>query len=123
MKRKTWLTIGIGAVVVALLIFLVAPGFVSKPVQPHSLCRNCLYQIEMAKQMFAEEHGFMTNDTIVTDVVLTPAQLSTNYIKHGFAGLHCPEGGTYSINKLSEDPTCSFATQNEKHSLEWIRRK
>jgi hypothetical protein len=30
------------------------------------------------------------------------------YIKGGFNSLHCPAGGSYSINKVSAPPTCSI---------------
>lgn len=118
MKRKPGLIILAVAAFAIVSGLLLAPSFVSRPVEPHAICRSNLYQIKMAKQMYAKEHALITNDTLVTDAILVPDQLSTNYIKHGFVRLHCPEGGSYSIGRLSEDPMCSSASQDERHSIE-----
>jgi hypothetical protein len=86
-------------------------------IRPYQRCRTILRQIKMAKEMYALEHG-ASNGVLQADTILTPDQLSTNYIKHGFSGLVCPLGGQYSINRLSEVPTCSYASQDVRHSLQ-----
>jgi hypothetical protein len=90
---------------------------------PQNLCCNNLRQIQYAKEEFAENHGYISNKVVVTDATFTADDLSTNYIRGGFVALHCPKGGTYSINKLSEDPSCSFASQDERHSFKWMRKE
>jgi hypothetical protein len=124
MKAKQGIILAIVAIAAVVLIaFAPQFGFVSRPSRPYQDCINNLRLIESAKEYFGETHGLITNGVIVSNVVLTPSQLSTNYILRGFDGLHCPDGGTYFINALSEDPTCSFVTKDERHSLHRSRKR
>ena len=114
----------LGLLVAALAIFFAIPAFVGVPrVEPYMRCVANLRAIEMAKELYAEEHHLMSNGVVLVDDILTPGQFSTNHLTHGFASLVCPLGGTYSINRLSQLPTCSFASQDKRHSLRRTRRK
>jgi hypothetical protein len=65
-----------------------------------AICVNNLRQIDVAKQQWARENK--------KDQSQTPtAQDLTPYLKSGANTLVCPAGGTYSINSVSEKPTCS----------------
>ena len=71
-----------------------ADGSVSAP----SHCRMNLRAIEQVKSTWASEHHLTTNDT--------PADAD---IYRAFARQPiCPEGGTYSIGRVGELPTCSL---------------
>ena len=102
---------------VATLVFILPSLFIPAIFPtPLSKCLTNLRVIQAAKEMYAEEHGLLTNGTIVTDLVLESEQISS-YMKEGFTNLVCPCGGHYSVNKLSELPTCSYVRQNGSHRL------
>jgi outer membrane lipoprotein-sorting protein len=63
-------------------------------------CINNLRQIDAAKNEFALEKG-KANGTIVTETDITP------YLVGGKMPV-CPSGGTYTIGKVGEKPTCSI---------------
>lgn len=48
----------------------------------------------------ALEHNYKADDTV-------PEAEVSQYIKSGFGGLHCPQGGQYAINPVGQDPECS----------------
>jgi hypothetical protein len=64
-----------------------------------NVCRNNLMQIQKAKQQWASQNGKSGTDTPTWDD-LSP-YLSRRTI------MNCPSGGTYSINSVGEQPTCS----------------
>jgi len=63
-------------------------------------CINNLRQIDAAKNQFALEKGKKNGDAI-TEADITP------YIRGGVLP-KCPSGGTYTIGKVGETPTCSI---------------
>lgn len=75
---------------------------------PESACRSNRRIIELAKEMYAEEQGFVVNGIIVSNALPMASELTTDHIKGGFSALKCPSGGSYSINRLAERPSCSI---------------
>lgn len=65
-------------------------------------CVNNLRQLDGAKAQLALEYK-LTNGTPVR-----PAQVGL-YLKGGVLP-QCPEGGTYTLGKTGENPTCSIGT-------------
>jgi len=105
-------------VVVGIAMFFLAPGFHRDPgITRFRICQNNLRAIEMAKELYALDHDLWTNNIIVTNNLVTPEMLTTNYIKHGFVKLHCPDDGIYSPNGLLEKPTCSFSVKDKRHAF------
>jgi hypothetical protein len=77
---------------------------------PHtSPCINNLRQIDGAKQQWAQENPNLTNHTLLWSDIQP-------YLGRGIKGTLpvCPQGGTYTLGKLGESPTCSYP----KHVLE-----
>jgi outer membrane lipoprotein-sorting protein len=72
----------------------------SLQVQQRNACINNLRQIDGAKNEFALEKGKKTGDT-VAEADIAP------YIRGGILPT-CPSGGTYTIGKVGENPTCSI---------------
>lgn len=118
MKRTSIVQVIVGSIGLIILVVLLLPALPHQHSAQSDACVNNLRQIQFAKEYFAEAHGYMTNAVISFNRVLTPDQLSTNYIGGGFQGLRCPQKGIYSINRLSEVPTCDFAAQDKRHALE-----
>ena len=109
-KGYTILEIMIVVAVIALLAAIAVPDFLkSKQKTRQTICINNLRIISSAKEQAAAEHGYEEGDTL-TEPDLIP------YIK-GNQMPSCPsKGGTYSINAVGENPTCSFGSTLE-HTL------
>jgi len=73
-------------------------------------CVNALRLIESAKQQLALENPATPNPP--TWDVIVPF-LSPDGVKKPV----CPEGGTYTIGRFSEPPTCSLGTSRPDHRL------
>ncbi|SPE59898.1 exported hypothetical protein [Verrucomicrobia bacterium] len=69
-------------------------------------CINGLRMIDSAKQMWALEHHPISSNVVPTweDIgpyVRLPAPKDLKW-------LHCPSGGTYTIGRVADLPTCSY---------------
>jgi hypothetical protein len=68
--------------------------------QATAACINNLRQIDGAKQQWALEYKKSATDTPTWDDLMP-------YLGRTAQALRCPDGGMYSINVLTEVPTCS----------------
>jgi hypothetical protein len=99
-----YVSIALAVVLIPLMVAFAVPNFVKvRQTAQQSLCINNLRIIDGAKQSWALEKQ-KTGEDIPTADDLAP------YLGKGFASLRCPLGGSYSINKVSEPPTCSNPT-------------
>jgi hypothetical protein len=75
-------------------------------ISPAYACISNLRQIEAAKEEWAQEKGITNGAIIVSENDITP------YIPLDSRGTipKCPSGGTYTIGRLNELPTCSLGT-------------
>jgi hypothetical protein len=74
------------------------------------MCKVNLEGIHIAKKMWANEGGKTTND------VPSWKDLEDFLAGQSLKGIPiCPEGGSYSINRVGERPTCSIG--GSRHSL------
>jgi hypothetical protein len=98
---------------IALIAWIVISNFIkARSTSAVNACINNLRQIDGAKQQWALENG-KTNG-IVTWSAIKP------YMGRGSEGSipKCPQGGTYTIGKVEEKPTCSLgATVSPTHVL------
>lgn len=89
-----------------LLVFIAGQNIVKHPqTSPANACINNLFQINIAANEFALEHGLTNGAPIHYPNDLTP------YIKLNSAGKipPCPSGGIYQINRVGDIPTCSLS--------------
>lgn len=101
------------AVAVPLLVVcaVVFPNFIrARSTSAQNACINNLRQIEGAKRQWALEYN-ITNDYTPSWADVQP------YLGRGPQGEipKCPQGGTYTLQSLSELPRCSIGGPN--HSL------
>jgi prepilin-type N-terminal cleavage/methylation domain-containing protein len=101
----TLVEIMIVVAIIGLLAAIAIPNFVrARETAQANACVNNLRQIDGAKQQWALENGRASTDT--------PDQ--TNLVVYLKAWPRCPANGTYAINAVSNNPTCSIGG---KHSL------
>jgi hypothetical protein len=107
----------VGVVVACLIGFfayaLLAPNFIGGHGSPANTCINNLRWIDAAKNQWASENR-KTNGAVVLENDIKP------YLKLDSKGNlpKCPSGGTYTIGKVGEPPTCSLGTTiNPPHVL------
>jgi len=98
----TLVEIMIVVAIIGLLAAIAIPNFVrARDTSQKNSCINNLRQIDGAKQEWALENK--ENDT--SSPATTDVQ---NYLKDNLFP-HCPSSGTYSINAVNTDPTCSIS--------------
>ncbi len=96
-----YVSIAFSIVLIPLLAAIAIPNFVkARDVAQRNVCINNLRMIDAAKQQWALENKKSEYD------VPTPEDLEP-YIKGGFASLHCPKDGIYTINRVGVAPSCS----------------
>jgi hypothetical protein len=97
-----YLGIAWAIVFIPMMLAIAIPNFVkARNTAQMNACINNLRQIEGAKQQWALENKKEK------DAIPGPTDLD-KYLVHGFNSLKCPVGGTYTINPVGEDPTCSI---------------
>jgi hypothetical protein len=94
--------LGCVALIIGLLMLTSRPHLDHAVKSPSNECINNLRLIDMAKQDWASDTHHGTNDVPSVED-LTP------YLNHGEFP-KCPAGGTYTIGKVGEPPTCSLGT-------------
>jgi hypothetical protein len=95
-----YIGIALSLFMIPLMVAIAIPNFVkAKETAQKNACINHLQQISGAKRSWAAENK-KEDDAIPT------AQDLSLYLKSGT--LSCPAGGVYSINSMSQKPTCSI---------------
>jgi prepilin-type N-terminal cleavage/methylation domain-containing protein len=98
----TLVEIMIVVAIIGLLAAIAIPNFVrARNTSQKNTCINNLRQIDAGKHQWALENKKQDTDTPGPDDV-------SNYIKNNVFP-SCPASGTYTVNALNTDPTCSVA--------------
>jgi len=106
----TLVEIMIVVAIIGLLAAIAIPNFVrARNTAQRNACINNLRQIDGAKQQWALENKKSDTDTPGSDDVKV-------YIKNErFPS--CPSSGTYTVNAVNTDPTCSRSAAPDLHAL------
>jgi hypothetical protein len=113
MLRKSLILILAGVFVLSLSAFV--SNFIrARNTSASNACINNLRQIDGAKQQWALENQKTANDVPSWDDIRP-------YLGRGpqgdLSGLRCPNGGTYTIGRVADPPTCSVG--GPKDSLDY----
>jgi hypothetical protein len=96
-----YISIALAVFVMPMLIAIAIPNFIkARETAQTNVCVNNLRQIDNAKQQWAADHKKAPND-------VPTAQDLSPYLGRSFSALSCPAKGTYSINAVDQNPTCS----------------
>jgi prepilin-type N-terminal cleavage/methylation domain-containing protein len=100
----TLVEIMIVVAIIGLLAAIAIPNFVrARQTAQSNACINNLRIMSAAKQQWALEKGTTSS----------PAQADLQpYISNSGIWPICPAGGTYAINTLTNNPTCSLGSTN-----------
>jgi hypothetical protein len=109
-----WLVVGLLGFGL-LAVFAAAHVTKARSTSCANACVNNLRQIDAAINQFALEHSLTNGAPIHYPGDLTP------YIKLNSAGKipPCPDGGTYSVGKLGDAPTCSLGAKVQPAHILW----
>ncbi len=108
-KGFTLVEIMIVVAIIGILIAIAVPGFVQARTQSRMrACQENLSKIDGAKEQWALE----TNAAPGATVDMTALVGNNSYIKRT---PECPGGGTYTVQTIGTDPTCSLAADG--HTL------
>jgi len=98
-----YISIGISLLLIPLMAAIAIPNFVrAREVAMRNACINNLRQLEGAKAQYAIESKAASGAPVL------PGDVS-QYMPNGFESLKCPAGGSYTINTVGSEPTCSVA--------------
>ena len=110
MRRAfTLVEIMIVVLIIGILMAIAVPNFIqARQTSRMNSCIANLKQIDSAKEQFAMIAKLDTGATVVS------TDLAPTYIK---TFPSCPGGGTYTINVVGTNPTCSLAAAPDLHVL------
>ena len=92
------MAVALVVVAAAVVLYVLSPSMVTRGPPASTICINNLRQLDGAKQVWALTHHKSTND-IPTMEDLQP------WLKRQ---LVCPKGGTYTLGRVYDPPTCSL---------------
>ena len=106
-----YLGIAMSICLIPMLAAIAIPNFVrARNTAQRNACINNLRQIDGAKQQWALEHKKPDTDT--------PASSDLVFYMKDAQFPVCPAGGTYTINPVNAEPTCSKSAAPDLHALQ-----
>lgn len=111
--RSKWVVIILTAIILGVgVVCFVKSRQMRATIDP---CVNNLMIIDMCKHNWANVNDKTTNDTPTWDDLKPELESYAIHYKWSNGLPVCPDGGTYTIGRIGESPTCSIG--GPKHSL------
>ena len=111
-RAFTLVEIMIVVLIIGILMAIAVPNFIkARENSRRNSCIANLKQIDSAKEQYAMDNKLSTGDATITMALLSGA---SGYLK---SSPSCPASGTYSVNAVGTNPTCSLAAAPDLHVL------
>jgi len=108
----TLVEIMIVVLIIGILMAIAVPNFIrARQSSRQAICIGNLKQIDSAKEQWAMDAKASSGAAVQwSDIVPT-------YMRSAATGPVCPGGGSYTVNPIGTDPTCSLAPAPDLHVL------
>ncbi len=111
-RAFTLVEIMVVVMVIAILMAIAIPNFIkSRQSGQRGTCIANLKQIDSAKEQWAMDNKAPAGAAVVM------SDLTGTYIRTPATGPECPSGGSYTVNPIGTDPSCSYSTAPDLHIL------
>jgi len=113
-KGFTLVEIMIVVAIIGIIIAIAVPAFLrARENSRGQACQENLSKIDGAKEQYALEFKLSNGGTVTMAQLIDPPGATAGQ-KQGYlkAQPACPSGGTYSVNAIGTNPTCSIGSSN-----------
>jgi prepilin-type N-terminal cleavage/methylation domain-containing protein len=108
----TLVEIMIVVLIIGILMAIAVPNFIrARESSRRNSCIANLKQIDSAKEQWAMDTKAATGATV------NMSDIAGTYMKGAATGPVCPGGGTYTVNTVGTNPTCSLSAAPDSHVL------
>lgn len=108
----TLVEIMIVVLIIGILMAIAVPNFIrSRETSRRNSCIANLKKMDGAKEQWAMDNRAAAGSAV------TMADIATTYLKCPATGPECPAGGTYTVDAVGVNPSCSLSAAPDLHVI------